>query len=80
MSVLFRRPDGSFVIQHPATSYPYHVTADDPLAGLYTAEDVEAAPLEPEPETTPVVTPREPTKAELQAQLDALAARIAALP
>ena len=80
MKVLFRRTDGSFVVEHPGTGHPYHVVADDPLAGLYTAEDVEAAPLEPEPKPTPVATPREPTKAELQAQLAALAERIAALP
>ena len=79
MSVLFRRQDGTFVIDH--NGYPYHVVPGDPLGDQFSPEEIAAALLDPElPVMTPPPAPPEPTKAELLQQLQALAAKIEALP
>lgn len=78
MNVLFKRADGTFVIEHPVTGFPYHVLPGDPLSEGISAAEVAAAPLETLP--PPPVLPSEPTKQDLQAQLADLAAKIQALP
>ena len=75
-TLLHRRADGSFVIER--NGWPYHVTADDPLfpAVAAAAEGVELPP-EPAPLAPPPV--RQPTRAELLARLNEIAAQIEAL-
>ena len=79
MTVLFRRPNGTFVITHPETGYPYHVLADDPLFAVY-AQEAAAAPLETPPPPVVILPKPAPTKAELLAELAALQAKIEAMP
>ena len=50
MQVLFKRPDGTFVIQ--LNGFPYHVVQDDPLFAAAAAAGTEA-PFEPAPEPVP---------------------------
>lgn len=79
-ALMHRRPDGTFVIN--LRGMPYHVI---PADALFTdvaaaAEGVELPP-DPVPPAPPEPAPaRAPTRAELSARLDALAAQIAALP
>lgn len=77
MDLMHARPDGTFVIRL-ANGWPYHVTLDDPLFPEVAAA-AEGVDLPPEPMPEPLAAPPEPTKAELLAQLAALAARIEAL-
>lgn len=56
MTVLFRRPNGTFIIAHPGSGLPYHVTADDPLWAEYRQEAL-TAPLEPEAPPAPTPPP-----------------------
>ena len=79
MAVQFRREDGTFVITHPVTGFPYHVIPDDPLYDQMS-EEAASAPLEEPPHPTSILVRPEPTKEELLAQLQALAAKIEALP
>jgi len=77
--LIFRRLDGTFVALF--NGLPYHVMPGDPhwvTAQELAAELGTALPLEPPP--PPYVPPPPPTKTELMAQLNALAAQIAALP
>lgn len=50
MNVLFKRPDGTFVILHKG--FPYHVLMDDPLFEDAAAAGAEA-PFEPAPDPVP---------------------------
>ena len=50
MIVLFRREDGTFVIER--NGYPYHVIPGDPLFAAAQAAGA-SAPFEPEPEPVP---------------------------
>ena len=77
MDLMHARPDGTFVIRLP-NGWPYHVVQDDPLFPEVAAA-AEGVDLPPEPMPEPLAAPPEPTKAELLAQLAALAARIEAL-
>jgi hypothetical protein len=61
---------------------PYHITPSDrywPEAAAMAIEMGDALSLKPPPPPAPPAPPA-PTKAELMAQLQALAAQIAALP
>jgi hypothetical protein len=85
-SLTYRRPDGSYV--GIVNGNPYHLLDDPALcptelwaqAQVMLAGFPDGLPFEPVPE--PVVAPPlpEPTKAELMIQLQALSAKIAALP
>lgn len=78
-TLLHRRPDDTFVIQH--NGWPYHVTVSDPLyAEVAAAADGVDLPPEQAPQPIEVPTPPQPTKADLMAQLLSLQAQIAALP
>jgi hypothetical protein len=75
-----RRKDGTLV--GLVNGLPYHITPSDPrwpVAATMALEMGNALPLE-QPLPSPPPPPPAPTKAELLAQLQALAAQIAALP
>jgi hypothetical protein len=82
----YRRPDGSLV--GVVNGQPYHLLDDPALCPPELwgqAQELHAAlldelPLEPAPELIVIPPAPEPTKAELMAQLQALSAKISALP
>lgn len=78
MSVMSRRTDGTYIIDH--NGLPYHVLPGDPIGEGVSPEDVAAAPLEALPPPVSVPTPPEPTKAELMAALLSLQTKIEAMP
>lgn len=79
MEILHARADGTFVVQLPDGAY--HVTQDHPLYDIVAAAaEGREFPPEPPPRVFSAETVPPPTKAQLQAQLAALAAQIEALP
>lgn len=64
MQLKYRRPDGTFVAI--VDGQPYHAIADDPLFGQVSAAEIEALPLEPQPELSP-----EEAQAQLARAIDA---------
>lgn len=77
-----RREDGTLV--GVVNGLPYHILLTDPLwpqAEAMAAEMGDTLPIElPPAPLEPPPAPPAPTKAELMAQLQAIAAQIAALP
>jgi hypothetical protein len=75
-----RREDGTLAAV--VNGLPYHITPSDrywPEAAAMALEMGDTLPIE-QPPAPPPPAPPAPTKAELMAQLQALAAQIAALP
>lgn len=75
-----RRADGTLAAV--VNGLPYHITPSDrywPEAAAMALEMGDALPTEQPPPPAPPAPPA-PTKAELMAQLQAIAAQIAALP
>lgn len=62
MNVLFKRPDGTFVIRR--NGYPYHVVPSDPLFATAQAAGANA-PFEPAPEPIPARQTTQITFAQL---------------
>lgn len=81
-ALTFRRPDGTLV--GVVNGLPYHLIPSDPLwpqAEELAAEMGDTLPIElPPAPLEPPPAPPAPTKTELMAQLQAIAAQIAALP